>query len=688
MKEYKSEEIRNIAIIGSSNIGKTCLGEAILYDCKATTRIGSTDDGSSVLDTETDEISRHFSISSHIYSVEHNKNKLNFIDTPGYPAFVSQVITAASVCETALVVLGAVTGVEVLTKKIWSICKKEKMSKFIFVNRMDRASVDFEQDLERARAVLSKKIFPIIYPIGSGEKFQGIIDIIKNKAYLFNNGDEKEAEIPAALKPRIEELRSELMEAAAENNEEILEKYLDKGDLSEEDLIKGIKIGVRTNDIIPLLDGSSHKNIGIKRLLDYLSILAPNPIEKEKIIECVTKDGQQELKKINKDGTSLVQVFKIKDEPKIGESFYFKVFQGSLKSSQELVDHTTKQKERFGHLFIYSGKNKSEVSVLNAGDLGATAKLKSVQIGNTLNSAKENLKIKPFDFPTPVISQAVVTSSQKERDKLASGLQMVKKIDPCFKVEHVREFNELVVSGMSKLHIEVMMDRIKDRYSLNYDLEKPHVPYRETLLGTASGQGKYKKQTGGHGQYGDCWLEIMSKPVGSGYNFVNKISGGVIPSKYIPAVEKGVVDAMTKGILAGYPVVDVQVKLFDGSHHAVDSSDLAFQMAGVMAFKNVAPKAQPKILEPIMSIKVIVPENFVGDISADFNQRRGKIVSMDTVEDGYKMIRAFVPMAELYGYSIDLKSMTKGEGIYTKYFEKYELVPANIEQKIVQEAKA
>jgi elongation factor G len=686
MKEYKTENIKNISVIGSSQIGKTSLGDAILFNTGNANRLGKVNDGTSLLDFDADAIQRKISISSSIYSIETtNNNKINFIDTPGYPAFTSQVITAVNVCESSLVVVGAVAGVEVLTKRDWRLSNKVGQSKFVFINRMDRDQSDYAKVVSQIKA-LSSKIFPISIPIGNGTTFLGIADILNQKAYYNNTENKMEIkDIPDELKEKVATLRSDLMEAAAENSEELLEKYLEAGTLNDANLIKGIKLGVASNDIIPLMVGSAEKNIGIKKLIEQLDMLAPNPIEKGKLIACTDSNEQEELRQIQGTDPAFVQIFKIEEEAKAGELFYFKVLGSQVNSAQELINFDSHQKERLGHLYVLTGRNKNEVSTLHPGDLGATAKLKSVSIGDTLHTNKDSIKVNLFDFPNPVISQAVKPTSEKDREKLGEGLLLLNKIDPCFINEHRPEFDEVVISGMSKLHLEIMMNKITSKYKIEYIFEKPQIPYRETILGSAQAQGKYKKQTGGHGQYGDCSIEVMGKPVGTGYNFVNKISGGAIPSKFIPAVEKGVIDAMRKGVLAGYPLVDIQVKLYDGSYHTVDSSDLAFQMAGSLSLRKATEQANLILLEPIMNVKVIIPDEYVGDISADFNQRRGKIAGMESLDDGFKMIKAYVPMSEMYQYSVDLKSLTKGEGLYTKAFEKYERVPAHIAKKVIEQ---
>ncbi|MFC1771673.1 elongation factor G, partial [Candidatus Margulisiibacteriota bacterium] len=673
--------IKNISIIGSAQVGKTSLGDAILLNLGKTTRLGKPSEGTSLLDTDADEIQRKITISSSLFSVEVNNNKLNFLDTPGYPAFTSQVITSVNICETALLVLCAVSGVDVFTRKNWRLTKQLSKSKSIFINRMDRDQANFEKTLSALKN-MSNKVCPFTIPIGSGEKFTGVVDIIKQKAYIQKDGKTEEQDIPAELKAAAEKYREELTEAAAENNEELLEKFLESGTLSGEDLFKGIKIGMATNDIMPLFVGSADKNIGVTELVDILSNFAPAPLEKSNTIKVINSNNEEEEKEIN-GGTSFLQVFKLEDENKTGEMAFLKVFGQKVASGNELTNFQSKQKERLGHIYIIAGKSKDEVSALYPGDIAGIPKLKSVSIGHTLYSNKESIQVKPFIFPDPIIAQAIKTASEKDREKLGEGLQSLHRLDPCFRSEHRPEFDEIICSGLSKLHLEIMMNKIKAKYNIEYTFEKPQIPYRETVQGSAKAQGKYKKQTGGHGQYGDCWLEVSSKPVGTGYNFVNKISGGVIPSKYIPAVEKGVVDAMSKGVLAGFPLVDVEVKLYDGSYHSVDSSDLAFKMAGTISLKKAAEQANPILLEPILKVEVIIPEQYVGDVSADFNQRRGKISGMDGMEDGYKMIRALVPMAEMYQYSIDLKSMTKGDGTFSTTFEKYEAVPTHISQKII-----
>ncbi|MFC1585920.1 elongation factor G [Fibrobacterota bacterium] len=680
MKEYKTSDIRNFSVVGSSQVGKTSLGDAILYNSGAASRQGNVEDGSSYLDYQQDEIEKKISISSSLFSVETGKGKINFIDTPGYPAFVSQAATASNVCENALVVLDASSGVEILTKKVWRRSHAEGQSRFLFLNKMDHERVDFNQVLNQAKEVLSKKVCPVCIPIGSGDSFSGIVDVISQKAYMGIGKDAEEQEVPDDLKAAVQEYRSELLEAAAENSEELLDKYLEDGTLNNDDLIKGMKLGITSNDLIPLMVGSARKNIGITRTTALLDQLAPSPDEKKKPI--ISNDGKNY--EPNPAEPTLLQLFKITDEEKIGEYFFFKVCQGSVRAAQELINTDSGQKERIGHMFIFSGKNRDEIGVLHAGDIGATPKLKSVKIGDSLSVNKNGIIVSQFNFPHPVMSQTVQTDSEKDNEKLIEGLQAARRVDPCFVSEHRPEFNELVVSGINKLHIDTIMEKIKSKLNISFSLSKPRIPYRETIRGTAKAQGKYKKQTGGHGQYGDAQIEILPRGLGEGYLFVDNISGGVIPSKYIPAVDKGIRDAMSKGILAGFPVVDVEVRLFYGSYHSVDSSDLAFQMAGILAFKKATEQAKPILLEPIMNVKVTVPESSVGDVSADFNQRRGKIMGMDPQGD-YTVLNALVPMVEMHSYSVDLQSITKGDSEYTETLEKYEPVPSQIAEKVIKE---
>jgi elongation factor G len=672
MKEYKTKEIRNISIIGSAKAGKTSLGEALLFSFGKVTRQGRVADGSSSLDYEIDEIQHKASITSSLFNIETSQHKLNFLDTPGKSGFVSQVITAVHTCESSLVVLNADAGVEVLTKKVWALSKKADQAKFIFINKMDKERVDLDQLLDQVHQKLSAKVYPLFLPLGEGDKFNGVIDIIKQKVYVDKNNKLEAQELPAELKDKVAELRSSLMEAAAESSEDLLNKYLKNSVLTEEELIVGLRLGVIANDIIPLMLGASEKNIGIKKLAEYLNLLAPNPLEKGAIRE---------------SGDPLFQIFKITDDAKIGEFFFFKVYRGELRHSQELIENKSKTKERIGHLFVFNGKNREEIEKFNAGDIGATAKLKSSFIGATLYAGKQEEKLPEFKFPEPLITQAVKPESEKDNEKLGEGLQLIHRLDPCFISEHSPEFNELVVSAMSKSHIDIMAEKIKAKYKIKFSFVLPQVSYRETISSRSKAQGKYKKQSGGHGQYGDCWIEVLPTSIGAGYEFVDNISGGVIPSKYIPSVEKGVKEAVRKGVLAGYPMVDIKIRLYDGSYHSVDSSDLAFQMAGILALKKAAEQATPVLLEPVMSVKVTIPEEYVGDISADFNQRRGKVVNMEPVENEAKIIHAYVPQAEMAEYLIDLKSMTKGEGIYTQTFEKYEQVPTHIAQKIVENRK-
>ncbi|MBF0430258.1 MAG: elongation factor G [Fibrobacteria bacterium] len=685
MKEYKTGDIRNISIIGGAQTGKTTLGEAILFNSGTVSRQGSVDDGSSVLDFLPDEVDKKISISSSLFNYETRNTKINFIDTPGYVAFVSNVTAAINTCESSLIVVDGESGMDVSVKKSWRKAAAAGQSRFLFVNKLEKERVEYDSILQGLQEGLSPKVFPVTIPIGACENFSGVVDLIKQKAYVQKGNKIEETDIPADMKEEAELLRATMMENAAENSEELLDKYLENGTLSDEELLQGLKMGINSGDSYPVFAGSARSNIGVKRMVENLALLAPNPIEKEVGFTCVTNSGEEIVKKIDESEPTLAHIFKIIDDPKVGEYFFFKVYQGTVFPAHELIDVNSGQKERIGHIFAFSGKNRVELGPLCAGDIGATAKLKTVGIGHTLFLGKDGIKVKDIDFPNPVVSEAVVAGSEKDSEKIVEGILSINRIDPCFVTEHRAEFNERIITGISRLHIDTMIDRLRKRLGVEINLVKPLIPYRETIRKQVKAQGKYKKQTGGHGQYGDCQIELIPKPMGAGYSFVDNISGGVIPGKYIPAVDKGVQEAMTRGVVAGFPMVDLEVSLFYGSYHNVDSSDLAFQMAGRMAFRKAAEDANPVLLEPIMNVKVTIPDSSVGDISADFNQRRGKILGMDPLGDGYTCISAHVPQGEMYNYSVDLDSMTKGDGEYEETLEKYEPIPSSISERVIKE---
>ncbi len=687
MKEYKTQDLRNVSIVGGAQFGKTTLGEAIIFNSGSVSRQGSVDDGSSLLDFTPEEAGKKISMSSSLLYAENNGHKINFIDTPGYTAFVSFVEAAVNVCESSLIVLDAEAGVDVGAKKAWKRANENNQSRFLFINKMDKERIDFDTIINEAKTQLSNGVCAVCLPIGEAEGFKGLVDIIKQKAYIDNGQKMDEQDIPAEMVDQVTELRNALMEAAAENSEELLEKYLEAGELEETDLIEGIRAGILSNDICLAVPGCARNNIGINKLVEILSTFAPSPDQKPGVTY-ITDDEKELVEKIDMAAGHTAHAFKIIDDPKVGEYFFIKVVGGAVKSSLEMQNLNSSQKERIGHLFAFMGKNREEIDVLYAGDIGATAKLKTTLVGHTLCESKNGNQIKPINFPTTVTAEAVKPENEKDNEKLVEAIHAINRVDPCFYTEHKAEFNERVLFGMSKLHIDSMVDKIKSKLNINLTLFKPCVPYRETFRKGAKAQGKYKKQTGGHGQYGDAHIEIIPKPSGSGYSFTDNITGGVIPGKFIPAVDKGIKESMKSGIVAGYPVVDFEISLFFGSYHNVDSSDLAFQMAGSLAFKKAAESADPVLLEPIQELKVTIPDDSVGDVSADFNQRRGRILGMDPLGNGYTCITAHVPKGELYNYSVDLDSITKGDAEFTENFDKYEPVPSSMAEKVIKEAKA
>ncbi|NOX38000.1 MAG: elongation factor G [Calditrichaeota bacterium] len=684
MKVFKAEHIRNVGIAGHSGSGKTSLAEALLFGMGAINRMGKIEQGSTVSDYNEDEIERQISINTSLLHGEWKQTKINLLDTPGFSDFFGDVVSAMRAADVMMIVVSAASGVEVGTERVRELADKYGLPRFYVINKLDRENLDFDAVYGELKDRFGKKITLMQFPVETGPNFYKIVDVLQNKLLTYEHdgsGKVSESDVPAELAGRVEELHNQLVEAVAESDDELLEKYFDEGDLGLDDLVAGFKKAIMSRQVVPVLCTSATHNVGIRGLLDFIVTYLPAPNELPPI-ESV--DGKSRQRSDSEPLTALV--FKTVSEPHVGELSYIRVFSGVLESGEEVLNATQDHVERIGQIFILNGKQKEGVDRLMAGDIGALVKLKSTHTGDTLCDRKEPFKLPEIEFPEPLISIAVVPKSKGDEDKIGTGLQTLHEEDPTFIVRYDPELKQTIVSGQGEMHLDIIIKRLKQKFGVDVDITDPRIPYRETIKGKAEAQGKYKKQTGGRGQYGDAHLRLEPLPRGQGFEFVDAIVGGVIPGKFIPAVEKGVVETMKEGVLAGYPVVDVRVTCYDGSHHPVDSSEVAFKIAASMAFKKAFMEAKPILLEPIYEIEVKVPEEYMGDVMGDISSRRGKIMGMES--DGrFQIIKAKVPLAELQKYSTALRSMTQDRGIFRQKFSHYEEVPPDIAEKIIEQAK-
>jgi elongation factor G len=688
VKDFKIDEIRNVGMVGHGGVGKTSLVEAILYDVGVTTRLGRVDDGTTTSDYTDDEIQRKTSIGVALLHLEWRNHKVNLIDMPGYADFIGEVVGGLRVAETALILLSAQAGVEVGTEQVWNIAQKYNIARAFFVNKMEKEHADFEKTVKQAKECFGHQVTPVQIPVGEGLGFKGVIDLIKMKAVYFDKtGVPKEDKIPPELEGKAKEYREKLMETVAESDDLLLEKFFDKGQLTNEEIRDGLRKGVVRLKIYPLLCGSALENLGIPTLLDYIVECFPAPSDFVQIKGKEPGTDKEKIIKISEDGSLCAFAFKTVSEPHVGELTFLKTYSGKLQPGMDVYNSNKGAVERIGQIYALNGRERKEIGIVNAGDLAAVVKLKNTQTGDTFCEKKDPVILPSINFPKPVINMAIKPKTKGDEEKIANGFAKLHEEDPTFIMEVDPDIKQTIIYGQGELHLEVMVERLKKRFGVETELEKPRIPYRETIKGKAEAQGKYKRQSGGRGQYGDVWLRLEPLQRGAGFEFVNEIVGGVVPSKYIPSVEKGVIEAMNEGLLAGHKVMDVKVTIYDGTYHVVDSSDLAFKIAGSMGFKNAANFAKPVLLEPIYNLEVMVPEEFMGDVMGDLSSRRGKILGMDR-EGSFQNIKAQVPLAELYKYSTSLRSLTQGRGIHTREFSHYEEVPKEIAEKIIKEAQA
>jgi len=683
MQQYGLENIRNLALLAHCGAGKTSVSEAILFTAGAITRLGKVDDGTTTSDYDPAEVKHKISLNLTVLPCQWNGAKVNLIDTPGYSDFVGEVRAAIRVSEGAIIVICAASGIEVGSEQVWAYSNEANLPRLIFINKMDRENADFFRTVAELQSSFGPKCLPLQLPIGAQSDFQGVVDLLTMKSYV--GFPVKEAEIPSSLQTQAESFGEKVVEAVAEIDDRLLEKYLGGEQLSLKELETGLRQAVVTGRVVPILVGSAMQNIGIASLLNAINSYLPSPKEQDVIV--AGDSGKQEIMPPSQDAPLAALVFKTSADPYVGKLTYFRVYHGVIDSNSQVWNATRGEAERIGQLFILRGKTQEPVSRLRAGDIGAVAKLSLTGTGDTLCSQDKPVKIAPILFPEPIFSKAVRPKTKADLDKLGSALSRLSEEDPTLRVHRDSDTNETILSGLGETQLEVAAEKMLRKFGVGVELQTPEVPYKETITVPAKAEYKHKKQTGGHGQYGHVLLELEPLPRGSGREFVDKVVGGRIPKNYIPAVEKGVNEAVGEGVLARYPVVDIKTRVYDGSYHPVDSSEICFKIAGAGALKKGLSQGQPILLEPIMNIRVMVPEDFTGDIIGDLNAKRARVLGMNP-EAGVNVIEAQVPLAEIQRYAIDLKSITQGRGSYTVEFSHYEETPPHIAQKIIAARQA
>ena len=687
MKDYTSEHLRNVALIGHGGAGKTSLAEAMLFSAGSTTRLGRVEEGNTLSDYHPDEIERQISINASLLFTDWKNNKINLIDTPGYMDFTGEVKAALRVADTALLVVRAVEGVEVGTEIVARYTEELANGMLVVVNKLDQENADFERAVTQCKETISHDIVPVQFPLKQGLGFDSIVDVVRMKVLKYaagGNGKYTEQDIPAEVKERAQGLRQQLLELIAETDEKLLNKYLEEGGLSDDEVAQGLRKGIRERKVYPLLCASSTENVGVSALLDFIVEYAPSPLDMGVLHGLVTGNPPKQLD-IKQDPAAppSLFIFKTVSESHVGELSYFRVCTGVVSPGLDLVNGKNGRGERLAQLFVMNGKERKEAAKLFAGDIGAVVKLKDTHTNDTLSDKTLSVVFAPIVFPEPVFHAAILAKAKGDEDKIATGLHALHQEDPTFMFRVEGELHQTIISGQGELHLGIFVKRLKQRYNVEVDLGEPKVPYRETIKGVVKdSEYKHKKQTGGHGQYGHVHLRLEPLKRGQGFEFLDEIVGGVVPGKFIPAVEKGVVESMKEGVLAGYPVVDVRVALHYGSYHDVDSSEMAFKIAGSMAFRKGFMEAKPILLEPICNIEVKVPEDAMGDVMGDISSRRGKIGGMEGVGH-YQVIRAQVPAAELHKYATILRSKTGGRGVFKATISHYEEVPREVAEKIV-----
>lgn len=689
-KEYTTEQIRNVAVVGHGGSGKTTLVDAICFAAGTSRRKGSVEEGHALTMTTPEELDHGISLQTTPAFAEFGGAKVNLLDTPGYLDFAGDAMAAVRVADAAVIVVGATSGVEVGTEVVWKYVEERDLPRMFFVSMMDKEHADFDKVYQEIKERLAPNVVPVEIPVGAGDEFRGIINLFSQKAHIYKagtvSGEYDETDVPDDLKDKYDEWEMELMETVATTDEALLEQYLEGEAISREQAIEAMAVGMARGEIIPLFCGSAKKSYGVRALLQKMVELFPHPGEMKP--EMASRPGlDQEVELAAEDsGPTTALIFKTATEPHVGELSFFKVLSGVVENGMELKNAARNASEKLNHLSIPMGKERLEVPRLHAGDIGVVAKLKDSHTNDTLSAVDRPMTVKGVAFPKPDISVAIHGVSRADDDKLGEVLGKIHEEEPTFHHEFNAELGQTICRGLGELHLNVQFERMKRKYGVAVETEAPKIAYRETITRTAEGQGRHKKQSGGRGQFGDCYVRLAPRARGEGYEFIDSIKGGVIPGKYVPSVDKGIQEAAAKGILAGYPVVDFSAEVYDGSYHSVDSSDIAFKLAGSIAFQKVAPTAGPTLLEPVIEVSVTTPDEFMGDVTGDITSRRGKVMGMDS-DGGRTTIKARVPEAELYKYAAALRSMTQGRAHHTRKFIGYEPVPGDAAKAIIAASK-
>ncbi len=690
MRVYKTPEIRNVAVLGHGASGKTSLVDALAFVAGTSKRHGSVKDGTALTDYTPDEIERKYSINLALAVAEWMETNVNLIDTPGYLDFTGDALAGVYAADAAVVVLAGTAGVEVGTEKVWDYCERRELPRLLFVSLMDKEHADFERVFNQIKERLTPKVIPVEIPVGEGPEFHGIINLFSKKCHLYKKGTKAgeydEVDVPTEYQARFEKYSQELIESIAATDDTLLERYLGGEEIGRDEAIAALKIGMQKGEIFPLFCGAAELTYGTRALLTKIVELCPAPHDRAPIEAQKWGTAEKVSLKADDAGPLAAQVFKTVSEPHVGDVTLFRIFSGKVKNGQDVWNAPREASEKLNHLCNAVGKERIEIGELHAGDIGAVAKLRDTHTNDTLSSKEVGLVLPKIPFPEPVITLAVEVKQRGEEDKLSTGLHKLHEEDPTFRHEFNAELSQTLIRGLGERHLEIVVGRLARKYGVHAQTTKPRIAYRETFRGKAEGQGKHKKQTGGRGQYGDCWIRIAPLPRGSGFQFLDEIVGGVIPRQYIPAVERGVVEASLRGPIAGYPVVDFKVEVYDGSYHDVDSNEMSFKMAGIMAFRNVSANCRPVLLEPIMDVEVWTPDDYQGAVMGDISSRRGHILG--TEKDGrLTKVKALVPEAELYRYATTLHSLTHGRGTYRMKFHVYQDAPPDVTAKVTEGRK-
>jgi elongation factor G len=670
MKEYPTDRIRNVALASHQGTGKTSLVEAVLFDAGCTTRLGKVEEGNTVSDWDPDEVKHHISINTSLAPVELDGYKVNLIDTPGYADFIGEVKEGLRVADAALIVVSAVDGLQVGTETAWHVADERNLPRILFVNKLERENADFGAVVTQLRERYGTKVAPFQVPIGKEHAFSGLVDVLSKKACTYKDGKPQPRTVPDDLQATLDEYRQQLIEAVCETDDDLMTKYLEEEEIRDEELTKALQTACTAGSIIPVLLGSATGNIGVDRLLDAIVKFMPSPLQAG----------------ASPNGQLAALIFKTIADPYVGKLSYFRVYSGSLRNDSHVYNANRSHDEHIGPVLVVRGKQQETVAQIATGDIGAVAKLHDTRTGDTLTTKEKPITLEPITFPAPSFSASVEAKTKGDLDKLGQALQRIVEEDPTLLVQRDQETGETILSGVGESHLHITVERLKRKFGVDIELGEPKVPYRETITGSAKAEGRHKKQTGGRGQFGDVWVAFEPNP-DSDFEFVNKIVGGSVPKQYIPAVEKGIHEAMQHGPLAGYPVINVRATLYDGKYHDVDSSEMAFKIAGSLAFKEGIVKANPILLEPVMNVEAVVPESYMGDVIGDLNSKRARVLGMEPIGNGLQRVQAHAPLAEMGHYATALRSITQGRGTFSMSLLNYEQMPPHEAQKVIEASK-